>query len=189
MRIVGGTLRGRILVAPKGQSTRPTADRTRQALFNVLEHAAWSPGLAGLRIADLYAGTGALGLEALSRGAASCVFVEHAPAARDDLIRNIRDLKCEDRAQVWITSAETLPSRPVGDQEPFDLVFLDPPYGRGLAERSLMSLSRGNWLSEGSLVVVERGAAEGVFGPAGYDAVDERVWGAARLTILTPCGP
>ena len=185
MRIVGGTLRGRILVAPKGQSTRPTADRTRQALFNVLEHAAWSPGLAGLRIADLYAGTGALGLEALSRGAASCVFVEHAPAARDDLIRNIRDLKCEDRAQVWITSAETLPSRPVGDQEPFDLVFLDPPYREEMISKALASLKDGGWLLPNALLVVETNAQEPLDAP-GYELIDERDYGETRVRFLKP---
>ena len=131
MRIVGGTLRGRTVVAPKGQLTRPTADRTRQALFNVLEHAAWSHGLAGLRTADLFAGTGALGLEALSRGAAFCLFVEQDRAAADGLSRNLRDLRCDDRARVWATDAASLPPRASGGLAAFDLIFLDPPYGKG----------------------------------------------------------
>jgi 16S rRNA (guanine966-N2)-methyltransferase len=184
MRIVGGTLRGRILVAPKGQSTRPTADRTRQALFNVLEHAAWSPGIAGLKIADLFAGTGALGLEALSRGAASCIFVEDNAVAKEGLVRNIQNLRCDDQAVVWARNAALLPSRSSEGAAPFDLAFLDPPYGMGLAEGALANLIRGDWVNPGGIVVVERGAGETASGGQGLDVLDERVWGAAKITIL-----
>ena len=173
-------------MAPKGQSTRPTADRTREALFNVLEHAAWSPGLSGLRVADLFAGTGALGLEALSRGADFCAFVETDAAARDGLARNIGDLGCDDRGRVWMADAARLPPRTAEQGATFDLVFLDPPYGKGLAERSLVCLARGDWLSGASLLVVERGAGDGALEHPGYRSLDERVWGAAKVSFLTP---
>jgi 16S rRNA (guanine966-N2)-methyltransferase len=111
MRIVAGAHRGRSLVAPKGHSTRPTADRARQALFNVLEHAPWSPGLAGLQVLDLFAGSGALGLEALSRGAAFCLFADTDPAAAAANAANLAALRLEDRAIVRRWDATRLPHR------------------------------------------------------------------------------
>jgi 16S rRNA (guanine966-N2)-methyltransferase len=198
MRIVAGAHRGRLLVAPKGHSTRPTADRTRQALLNVLEHAAWSPGVAGLRIIDLFAGSGALGLEALSRGASFCLLVDTDPAALAAISENITGLRLSDRCEVRRWDATRLPTIPAissppvagGDEGgPYDIAFLDPPYGKSLAEPALGALLSGGWLAPDALVVVERGADEGHFAPAGFHTLDSRVWGAARVWFLQPAPP
>lgn len=185
MRIVAGTLRGRALVAPKGQSTRPTTDRARQALFNVLEHAAWSPGLEGVRVIDLFAGSGALGLEALSRGAAECLFVETDSDARLAIESNIEALGLKGRAQTLGRDASKMGSADRSADSPFDLAFLDPPYGRGLNEAALAGLAAGGWLTDRALVVVERGADEAPLTAAAYETLDVRPWGAARVTFLS----
>ncbi|MFI4935637.1 MAG: 16S rRNA (guanine(966)-N(2))-methyltransferase RsmD [Caulobacterales bacterium] len=186
MRIVAGTFRGRALVAPKGHSTRPTSDRTREALFNVLEHAPWSPGLAGVRVIDLFAGSGALGLEALSRGAAYCLFVETDEGARGAIRTNIEALGAGlfGLTRVHRRDAAKLGPRPASDGPAFDLAFLDPPYGRGLAERALAELATGGWLTSGAIAVVERGADDPAPGAAGYERLDVRTWGAARVEFL-----
>jgi 16S rRNA (guanine966-N2)-methyltransferase len=191
MRIVAGTFRGRRLVAPKGQSTRPTADRARQALFNVLEHAPWSAGLADLRVIDLFAGSGALGLEAISRGAAFCVFVEQAAAARAAISENATTLGVADRIRIEGVDATTLRRRAATHGAPFDLAFLDPPYGKGLGEAALERLAAGGWLAEGAIAVLERGAGDPAPAPGGYAPLDERVWGAARVSFLraSPAAP
>ncbi|MBA3810581.1 MAG: 16S rRNA (guanine(966)-N(2))-methyltransferase RsmD [Caulobacteraceae bacterium] len=185
MRIVAGALRGRTLVAPKGHSTRPTADRTREALFNVLEHAPWSPGLQGRRVIDLFAGSGALGLEALSRGAAFCRFVDSDDAARDAIAHNLATLKLGPRAEVADNAFALAAPRERGT---FDLAFLDPPYGRGLAEPALSHLADGAWLAKGALAVVELGAGEGRIEAVGYGILDVRAWGAARVCFLRALG-
>jgi 16S rRNA (guanine966-N2)-methyltransferase len=149
MRIVAGTFRGRAVVAPKGQSTRPTADRTRQALFNVLEHAAWAPALDGRRVLDLFAGSGALGLEAISRGAACCLFLDRNAAAREAILANVGALGLADRIRIERRDAVTLGIRTSADGAPFDLAFLDPPYGQGLGEAALARLAAGAWLAAG----------------------------------------
>ena len=181
MRIVGGMHRGRTLVAPKGQSTRPTADKTRQAMFNVLEHAAWSPGLEGRRAIDLFAGAGALGLEALSRGAVFCLFVDTAETARAAIRSNIEALRLEDQARVDGRDAARLGATP---DRPFDLAFLDPPYGQGLAEPALAALAAEGWLAPDAMIVVERGADEAPLQAPGYEFLDARTWGAARVAFL-----
>jgi len=179
MRIVAGMFRGRSLVAPKGQLTRPTADRVRQALFDVLEHAAWSPVMEGLRVVDLFAGSGALGLEALSRGAASCLFVDSDPAAAAATTRNVQSLGLGERARVQCADATVLPA----DMR-FDLAFLDPPYARGLCEPALAVLASGGRLSPGATAVVEQGAGEAALAAPGYALLDARAWGGARVSFL-----
>jgi 16S rRNA (guanine966-N2)-methyltransferase len=183
MRIVAGAQRGRSLVAPKGHSTRPTADRTRQALFNVLEHAAWTPGVEDARVVDLFAGSGALGLESVSRGAAFCLFVDSDPAALAAVTDNIDSLRLEARCATWRLDASRLPAL-AGDTRPFDLAFLDPPYARGLTEPALASLAARGWLRPNALAVVERGVGEGEFAPSGFEVIDSRAWGAARVWFL-----
>lgn len=182
LRIVAGAHRGRTLVAPKGHSTRPTADRVRQAVFNILEHAPWAPALTGARTADLFAGSGALGLEALSRGAASCVFVDRDSAARQAIASNLATLGLEDRCELVAADATRLPRRP--DAERIDLVFLDPPYAEGLASPALLSLAANDWLAAGAVAVVEVGAREPTPSAADYRLLDERVWGAAKVGFL-----
>jgi 16S rRNA (guanine966-N2)-methyltransferase len=184
MRIVGGSFRGRRLVAPEGQSTRPTADRTREALFNVLRHAAWAPRLEGARVMDLFAGSGALGLEALSRGAAHCLFVDRSAPARAAIGANIAALALEARARIVGRDAAKLAPRGGVDGPAFDLAFLDPPYGQGLAGPALERLAEGDWLTKRALVAVERGLAEPAPSPAGYELLDERNWGPATISFL-----
>jgi 16S rRNA (guanine966-N2)-methyltransferase len=182
MRIIAGALRGRRLVAPGVHSTRPTADRTRESIFNVLEHAPWASPIAGARVADLFAGSGALGLEALSRGADFCLFVESSPAAAAIAAQNVEALDCADRSRVLRgDAARAIPAT----EAPFDLVFLDPPYGKGLDARALAALPPG-WLSPEATVVVERSATDTVFAPPGFTLLDARPWGAARVWFLTP---
>jgi 16S rRNA (guanine966-N2)-methyltransferase len=220
MRIVAGGHRGRSLVAPKGHSTRPTADRARQAVFNVLEHAPWSGGLEGVWTLDLFAGSGALGLEALSRGAAFCLFVDSDQAAADAIDANVAALRLGDRSAVRRWDATRLPTRvpspargggprrggggeaatgspgqapsrpwavlpPAGGEDRgFDLALLDPPYGKELVEPALASLLAGSWLSPEALAVVERGAEEPAPMAPGFEIVDNRAWGAARVWFL-----
>jgi 16S rRNA (guanine966-N2)-methyltransferase len=184
MRIVAGTFRGRALVAPKGQSTRPTADRARQALFNMLEHAPWSPGLAGARVLDLFAGSGALGFEALSRGAAFALFVEREASARSAITDNAATLGVAEKTRLDRRDAGALPARGAADGDAFGLAFLDPPYGQGLAEAALAALAAGDWLAPGAIAVVERGAGDAAPPLAGYRVMDERTWGAAHVAFL-----
>jgi 16S rRNA (guanine966-N2)-methyltransferase len=188
MRIVGGVLRGRALVAPKGHLTRPTSDRVRQAMFNILEHAAWSPGLAGRRVIDLFAGAGALGLEALSRGAAFSLFVEVDTAARAAISHNIEVLRLHDRSRVSGADAARL-GRATTTEPPFDVAFMDPPYGQGLNETALVALSVGGWLAPGAIIVAEQSAAEAPLRVAGYESLDARTWGAARVAFLKSGAP
>ena len=171
-------------MAPKGHSTRPTADRTRQALFNVLDHAAWSPGFSGARVIDLFAGSGALGFEAISRGAAFCLFVETDEAARGAIRANVETLDLFGQTRVHRRDATDLGAKPAGDGPPFDLAFLDPPYRLGLGERALTGLRDGGWLAPGALAVFERGADEAAPNPPGFEALDDRAWGAARVHFL-----
>jgi len=184
MRIVAGAFRGRPLAAPRGQATRPTADRTRQALFNILEHAPWSPGLKGRRVMDLFAGSGALGLEALSRGAAFCLFVETDEAARGAIRQNIEALGLFGVTRLHRRDATQLGPKPAGDGPAFDLAFLDPPYGKGLSEKALTALSGGGWLAGGALAVVERGADEPPLNVPGFEALDARDYGAAKIWFM-----
>jgi 16S rRNA (guanine966-N2)-methyltransferase len=188
MRIVAGTYRGRALTAPPGQSTRPTSDRAREAIFNVIEHAAWSSGVADTRVIDLFAGSGALGLEALSRGAAFCLFVETDPGARGAIRDNVETLGKQGelfgRTRIHRRDATDLGDKPAGDGAPFDLVFVDPPYGQGLGERALAQLADGGWLAPGALVVFERGAAEPEPETPGFELLDDRRYGAARVFFL-----
>ncbi len=192
MRIIAGAYRGRALAAPQGQATRPTSDRARQAVFNVLEHAAWSPGLAGRRVIDLFAGSGALGLEALSRGAGFCLFVETDPAARGVIRDNIETLGAKGelfgRTRIHRRDATDLGDRPGADGPPFDLAFLDPPYAKGLGELALGQLAAGGWLAPGAVVMFERGEAEPALTSTAFDLLDERVHGAARVVFLRLAG-
>lgn len=185
MRIVGGTFKGRALTAPAGMGTRPTADRTRESMFNILAHAPWSPGLEGRRVLDLFAGAGALGLEALSRGAAFALFVETDAAARGAIRDNIEALGLFGVSRIHRRSATDLGVKPAGLGPPFDLVFLDPPYGRGLGEAALARLGEGGWISADALIVYECGADE-TPGTPSYTPLDERGYGAAKVLFLSP---
>lgn len=185
---MSGHYRGRGLMAPPGQATRPTSDRAREAIFNVLEHAPWSPGLAEARVIDLFAGSGALGLEALSRGAAFCLFVETDAAARGAIRQNTESLAPSGdlfgRTRIHRRDATDLGPRPGGDGPAFGLAFLDPPYHQGLGERALAELTRGGWLAPGAIAVFERGADEADPSAPGFERLDERRYGAAKVVFL-----
>jgi len=181
MRIVGGRFRGHALAAPSGRAIRPTADYLREALFNVLVHAYGDP-VEGARVIDLFAGTGALGLEAMSRGARYCLFVEEAAEARGLIRRNIEALGLNGETRLFRRDATRLgPCAPV---EPFSLAFLDPPYGKGLGEKSLASLAAGGWLATGGLAVLEETAEAEIVVPDAFELVETRDKGDTRLAFL-----
>jgi 16S rRNA (guanine966-N2)-methyltransferase len=175
MRIVGGTFRGRAIAAPKHEGLRPTADRVRESLFNILEHGIEDFELEGARVIDLFAGTGALGLEAVSRGAAFCLFVEESPAARALIRTNIEALQLMGQSRIFRRDATDL--GPAGTMAAFTLAFLDPPYGKGLGERALSSLADGAWLTPGALAVIEERANAEIALPPGFTEIDRRTWG------------
>jgi 16S rRNA (guanine966-N2)-methyltransferase len=184
MRIVAGSLKGRAITTPEGQGTRPTSDRARQAIFNVLEHAAWAEPLDGARVIDLYAGSGALGYEAISRGAGFALFVEIDDEARGAIRENADAWGLMGRTRVHRRSATDLGTRPGSDGEAFDIAFLDPPYRKGLGEQTLVRLIEGNWLKPGAVVVFERGSDEPEIDTPGYERLDARDYGAARVLFL-----
>ena len=184
MRIVAGSLKGRAITAPEGQNTRPTSDRARQAIFNVLEHASWAEPLEGARVIDLYAGSGALGYEAISRGAAFALFVEIEDEARGAIRENADAWGLMGRTRVHRRSATDLGVRPGSDGEAFDIAFLDPPYRKGFGEQTLARLLEGNWLKPGATVVFERGSDEPEIETPGYERLDARDYGAARVLFL-----
>jgi 16S rRNA (guanine966-N2)-methyltransferase len=184
VRIISGRFKGRALQAPAGRGTRPTSDRARQAVFNILEHAPWSQGLRDARVIDLFAGSGALGLEALSRGAAFCLFVETDEAARGAIRENTDAFGVMGQARVHRRDATDLGVRPGSAGEAFDLAFLDPPYGKGLGETALAKLEEGNWLAPGAVCVLERGSGEADFSVPGFEPLDARDYGAARVHFL-----
>jgi 16S rRNA (guanine966-N2)-methyltransferase len=184
MRIVSGEFRGRALAAPAGDRTRPTSDRARQAVFNILEHAAWAPQLRGARVIDLFAGSGALGFEALSRGAGFCLFVETDEAARGAIRETVDAFGLFGRTRVHRRDAANLGVRPGSDGPAFGLAFLDPPYGQGLGETALAKLVAGGWLTPGAVAVFERGADEPALDAPGFELLDQRDYGAAKVWFL-----
>ena len=181
MRIVAGKHRGAKLTAPEGLEIRPTSERAREALFSILEGGRFPLTLRGARVLDLFAGTGALGLEALSRGAAQVVFVESGAAALEALRANIAKLRAAGIVQIRETDATRFLERtPV----PADLVLMDPPYGSGLWVEALDTIGRGGWVGPDTVIAVEVGKKETVSAPAGYVLADDRRYGAARLILL-----
>jgi 16S rRNA (guanine966-N2)-methyltransferase len=180
MRIVGGRLRGRALAAPKSQSIRPTADRLRESLFNILTHAYGDP-ISGARVLDLFAGTGALGLEAISRGAAFALFVDDGAEARALMRQNVEALGVAAITRIFRRDATKLgPAHPV---EPFGLVFLDPPYGKGFAEKALAAAREGGWLTDDALIVVEE-AVDAFKPPKGFEESERRQYDDTEFTFL-----
>jgi 16S rRNA (guanine966-N2)-methyltransferase len=181
MRVVGGRLRSRPIAGPKGEGLRPTADRLREALFNILAHAYGDP-VAGARVLDLFAGTGALGIEAISRGAAYALFVDQGVEARALLRQNTEALGLGGVTRIFRRDATRLgPAHPL---EPFSLAFLDPPYGKGLAEKALTSARAGGWLLPQVLVVVEEAADAGFAAPQGFEELERRTYDDTEFTFL-----
>ncbi len=177
MRIVGGRYRGRRLMAPEGFDVRPTSDRAREALFNILEHGA--PPLRGSRFLDLFAGTGAVGLEAGSRGAAAVLLIESDPEAVRTIRANLKRMHEPKDVRLLVRDA----TRPGPPPHPFDIAFLDPPYRSGLAATAIQALTDG-WLAPDARVIVELAANEAFEPPAGLKPEQERRYGAARFVFF-----
>jgi 16S rRNA (guanine966-N2)-methyltransferase len=180
MRIVAGKFRGRVIAAPTSNAIRPTTDRTRETLFNVLEHG-FAGCLDGARVLDLFSGTGALGLEALSRGAAYCQFVEDSVEGRGLLRTNIESFGLTGATRIFRRDATQL--GPLGPGQPFTLVFADPPYGKGLAEKALQSAVAGQWLAPGALIVVEEEVSAGFQFPNCFAEQDRRTFGKTEIAM------
>ncbi|MGP9822798.1 16S rRNA (guanine(966)-N(2))-methyltransferase RsmD [Salinarimonas sp. NSM] len=180
MRIVGGRFKGRALAGPRSDAIRPTSDRLRESLFNVLAHAYGDP-VPGARVMDLFAGTGALGIEALSRGAAFALFVDEGAQARGLIRENVEALGLGGVTRLFRRDATKLGA---ADRfEPFDLVFCDPPYGRDLAPAALASAAAGGWLAPGALCVVEEAAGAALACPEGFEEVERRVYGDTQVVF------
>ena len=187
MRVTGGKLGGRRLVAPENQLVRPTSDRARQAIFNILEHRDFGIGFTeeNAAAADLFAGTGALGIEALSRGARFCLLVDNDAESRALQRENVEALSLTGVTKIWRRDATDLGPLGAGAGGPFDLVFLDPPYRKNLVAPALKSLRDGGWLTPNALLVVETAKGE-TFGDDGFTQLDARNYGEADVAFLTP---
>lgn len=183
MRIVGGRFRGTALAGPAAGSLaiRPTSDRLRESLFNILEHG-FDDVLRDARVMDLFAGTGALGFEAMSRGAKTCLFVEEAAEARGIIRRNQETLGLMGTTRIFRRDATSM--GPVGPVEPYTLAFLDPPYGKGLGDKALSALAAGGWLKDGALAVLEEETAAEVAIPPAFTVEERRTQGDTALTFL-----
>ncbi len=181
MRVVGGKFRGRALAAPQHEGLRPTSDRVRESVFNILQHGIADFSLDGVRVIDLFAGTGALGIEALSRGAGYCLFVEEAPEARALIRTNIETMGLTGVTRIFRRDATDL--GPAGNMEPYALAFLDPPYGQELGEKALVALRDGAWLVPGALVVLEERASAEVALPEDFEEIDRRSWGDTQAVF------
>jgi 16S rRNA (guanine966-N2)-methyltransferase len=186
MRIVAGRFRGTALAAPKAQDVRPTSDRVRESVFNILAHGL-GVEMEGARVLDLFAGTGALGLEAMSRGASFALFVEEAAEARGLIRRNAESLGLMGATRIYRRDATKLGD--VGGMAPFSLVFADPPYGKGLGAAALASAAAGGWLTPDAVVMVEESADAEFTPPAGFSPLDSRIYGGTAIYFLRADAP
>ena len=182
MRIVAGKFRGRAIAAPAHEGLRPTSDRVRESVFNILAHGIEDFELAGARVIDLFAGTGALGLEAMSRGAAYCLFVEDNADARALIRDNVEAFGLTGETRIFRRDATDL--GPAGHLEPYGLAFLDPPYGKGLGEKALAVLADGKWLTPGAICMLEERAGVNVSISPAYELLDTRSYGDTEIRFL-----
>lgn len=186
MRITGGDLRGRTLAAPSGMAVRPTSDKVRQAVFNTLAHNDFGRGFAldGAAVADVFAGTGAMGIEAISRGSRFCLFVEDATEARALIRKNVEAFHLTGVTKIWRRDATELGPMGANSGGPFDLVFLDPPYRKNLIAPALAALRSGGWLVKNAILVAECAADEDIPGTDGFTVLDDRIYGETRVKML-----
>jgi 16S rRNA (guanine966-N2)-methyltransferase len=191
MRIIAGKHRGLSLATPKDQRVRPTSDRVREALFNVLAHNDFEVGFSiqGARVLDLFAGTGALGLEALSRGAQFVMFVDDHFESRALIRTNVEAAHATGATKIWRRDATALSDIPANAGGAFSLVFLDPPYRKGLVELALASAKSGGWLAPHAIAVAELAADETFVLPPGFRELDQRQYGDTQVRILTLAEP
>ena len=181
MRIVGGRWRGRPLAGPRSDQIRPTSDRLRETIFNILSHAYEDP-VEGARVLDLFAGTGAMGLEALSRGAVFALFVDDGAQARGLIRENVETLGAGGATRLFRRDATRM--GPAAPNQPFSLVFCDPPYRKGLGEKALASARDGGWLEKGALIVLEEAADGEIALPDGFEELERRAYGETQVLIL-----
>ena len=186
MRIVGGKFHGRVLQAPKSQAIRPTTDRVRESLFNVISHV-YGENLDNTRVLDLFAGTGALGIEALSRGARFTLFIENSVEARSLLRQNIENLSLQGHTKVFHRDATEL--GPIGTMAPFDLIFADPPYGRGYGEKVAAGLIAGGWLSSSGLFVLEENKGSAPENLQGFELLKTKIYAGTKIGFFRPVSP
>ena len=186
MRIVAGKHRGRELQAPASEATRPTLGRARQSLFDIIQHGAFSQGggslLPGARVLEAFAGSGAFAFEALSRGAAFATLIDNAKAAQAAIRANAAALKETENCRIIAGDA----TRPLPADQPCDLVFLDPPYGKNLIGPALGALKASGWIAPNALVIAETARDESFAAPGGFDLLDERTYGPAKFAFLRP---
>ena len=183
IKVIGGKHRGRSIDTPEGMTTRPTSNRARESLFNILMHASWNENgtpLVDTRVLDAFAGSGALGIEALSRGATHATFLDNDAAAIRLIGENLRKMGEAANAKVIRGDA----TRPPPSREGCDLVFLDPPYRSGLAAPALSALAEAGWLKSGAVATVELANTEDIVPPTSFEAIDERRYGAAKIVVL-----
>lgn len=186
MRIIGGKFSGRRITAAKNNVSRPTADRTRESLFNILSSRS-DVRFEDARILDLFAGSGALGLEAVSRGASWCLFVETDAAARGAIRDNIEAMGLFGITRIHRRSAISLGPKPAGVGNPFDIVFMDPPYGKNFIPEALKALRDDDWLAENAIIITEQGKDETPPSVDGFEELDRRIYGAAQIGIYSRC--
>jgi 16S rRNA (guanine966-N2)-methyltransferase len=183
VKISGGNFRGRALIEPKDDRVRPTSDKVRQAIFNILAHKDFETGFVfeGAKVLDIFAGTGALGLEALSRGAIFCLFVDDSAESRALIRTNVESLNLTGVTKIWRRDGTEMGRLGAGAGGPFDLAFLDAPYRRGLTERAMASLAQGGWLAKNALIVAETAADEELSAPPGFKLLDRRRYGETSV--------
>lgn len=183
MRIVSGKHRGRNITAPRGRDTRPTSDQTRESIFNILAHADWCAPMEDAIVADIFAGSGALGLEAVSRGAKFCLFVETEPKARAAIRENVETFGLGGMTRLHRRDATQLKIAPGNLRGPFTHIFMDPPYNKGLGLPVLSKLAGYDLLAEDAAIIFEMGADEEI-DLSGFDIMTDRTWGAARVVFM-----
>jgi 16S rRNA (guanine(966)-N(2))-methyltransferase RsmD len=186
MRIVAGRFRGKTLSAPRGLATRPTSERLRESIFDILAHSPhFGDAVEGARVLDLFAGSGALGFEALSRGATFALFVEEAASARAAIRENVEALGLTGQTKIFRRDALSLGPMPPSAGGPFNLVFCDPPYGKNLAAPAIQSAHQGGWLAPEGLCVIETGTADALGLSAAFTLVDTRIYGETKVRFAT----
>ena len=183
MRIVSGRLRGRNIATPPGRSTRPTSDQTRESIFNILAHAPWAPPLDGAIAADIFAGSGALGLEAVSRGAEFCLFVETEPKARAAIRENMEKMDLFGCTRLHRRDATKLKIAPGNLRGAFTHIYMDPPYNKGLWKPVLGRLKEHGLIAEDGIIILEE-SKDAEIEPRGFEILADKTWGAARVLFL-----
>ena len=183
MRIVAGSLRGRNIITPDGRKTRPTSDQTRESIFNILTHAEWAPPLEGAIVADIFAGSGALGFEAISRGAEFCLFVETEPKARGAIRDNIDQMSLFGSTRIHRHNAVKLKIAPGNLRGPFTHIFMDPPYNKGLWRPVLSRLKEYDLIAKNGVIILED-SVDAEIDVKGFEVLADKSWGAARVLFM-----